>query len=188
MGISAAVTATAIVLASCGGGDDAAVTSSTSSPVAVTVAPLATTPPTVASTLPPTTTTTTLPELVTDGAKVIVANASGINGAAGRMTDALAIAGFSTGEATNSTEGQLPTTKVYFDPENPDAEAVANSVRIALGGGAIQVLPMDTPAPVESGEVGDASVVVAMGNDVSDKSLAELQSGVAATTSTTPGG
>ena len=186
MAIGAAVAATAIMLASCGGGDDDAATSSTSSSVAVTVAPLVTTPPTVASTVPPTT-TTTLPELVTDGAKVIVANASGINGAAGRMTDALAIAGFSTGEATNSIEGQLPTTKVYFDPENPDAEAVANSVRIALGGGAIQVLPMETPAPVESGEVGDASVVVAMGNDVADKSLAELQSGVAATTTTLGG-
>lgn len=178
------MTATTILLASCGGGDDAA-TSSTSSSVAVTVAPLVTTPTTVAATLPP---TTTVPELVTDGAKLIVANASGINGAAGRMTDALAIAGFSTGSATNSSEGQLPTTKIYFDADNPDAEAVANSVRIVLGGGAIQVLPMSTPAPVESGEVGDASIVVAMGNDVSDKSLAELQGGVATTTTSTLGG
>lgn len=185
MGIGAAVTVTAMLLASCGGGDDAA-TSSTSSTVAVTVAPLVTTPPTIATTLPPP--TTTMPELVTAGAKLIVANASGINGAAGRMTDALAIAGFSTGDATNSSEGQLATTKVYFDSDNPDAEAVANSIRIVLGGGAIQVLPMSTPAPVESGEVGDASIVVAMGNDVSDRSLAELQSGVAATTSTTEAG
>lgn len=176
---------TAVVLASCGGGDDAA-TSSTSSSVAVTVAPTVTTATTVAATLPP---TTTIPELVTAGATVIVANASGINGAAGRMTDALAIAGFSTGDATNSSEGQLATTKVYFDSDNPDAEAVANSLRIVLGGGAIQVLPMGTPAPVESGEVGDASIVVAMGNDVSDKSLEELQGLVAATTtSTTEGG
>lgn len=185
--VGVAVVATAITLVGCGGGGDDAATSSTSSSVAVTVAPLVTTATTVAATLPPATTT---PELVTAGAKLIVANASGINGAAGRMTDALAIAGFSTGDPTNSTEGQLPTTKVYFDADNPDAEAVANSLKIVLGGGAIEVLPMETPAPVESGEVGDASIVVAIGNDVSDKSLAELQGGVAetTTTSTTLGG
>ncbi len=187
--VGVALTATAIMLAGCGGGDDddAASSSSTSSSVAVTVAPLVTTAPTIGSTLPP---VTTAPELVTTGAKLIVANASGINGAAGRMTDALAIAGFSTGDPTNSSEGQLATTKIYFDEANADAETVANSIRLALGGGAIQVLPMGTPAPVTSGEVGDATIVVAMGNDVSDKTLAELQGGGAATTtpSTTPDG
>ena len=172
-----------LLLPGCGGGDDDdAGASSSSTTIAVTVAPVVTTVPSAVVTLPPTTTT---PPLVTTGAKLIVANASGINGAAGRMSDALAIAGFSTGTPTNSSEGQLATTKVYFDEANPDAEAVANSVRIALGGGAIQVLPMGTPAPVETGEVGDATIVVAMGNDVSDKTLAELQSGVAATTTTT---
>jgi hypothetical protein len=174
---------TALVLAGCGGDDDDAAASTTSS-VAVTVAPTVTTAPAAVTTLAPT--TTTLP-LVTEGATLIVANASGINGAAGRMTDALAIAGFTTGEPTNSSEGQLEISKVYFDADDAAAEAVANSVRLALGGGAIEVLPMGVPAPVESGEVGDASVVVAMGNDVSDKTLEELQGG-SPTTSTTLGG
>jgi hypothetical protein len=182
LGVALAVTA--LMLAGCGGGDDDAA-SSTSSSVAVTVAPAVTTVPATVTTLPATTTTTTV-VLVTDGATLIVANASGINGAAGRMTDALAIAGFTTGDPTNSSEGQLETSKVYFVADDSAAEAVANSVRIVLGGGAIQVLPMGTPAPVESGEVGDATVVVAMGNDTSDKTLEELQG--ASPTTTTLGG
>lgn len=178
------MTVVALVLSACGGDDDSA--STTSNTVAVTVAPTTTAAPAATTTVAATTTTTLA--LVTEGATLIVANASNINGAAGRMSDALAVAGFSTGTATNSSEGQLETTKIYYDPENANAEAVANSVRQALGGGAIEILEMGTPAPVETGEVGDASIVVAIGNDVSDKSLAELQGLVApaATDDTTP--
>ena len=35
------------------------------------------------------------------------------------------------------------------------------------------------PAPTESGDIGDAAVLLMMGNDIADKSLAELQGGVA---------
>jgi hypothetical protein len=172
---AAALSVVALLLSSCGGGDDSeAGDQTTTTDIAVTVAPTTTTTATAAATTLAVTTTTEA-SLVTDGAVLIVANASGINGAAGRMTDALAIAGFSTGSATNSSEGQLETTKIYYDTANASAEAVANSVRIALGGGTIQVLEMGTPAPVDSGEVGGASIVVAMGNDIADKSLAELQ-------------
>ena len=167
----AAFTVVALGLSSCGGDDDDAADSTTST-VAATVAPTTTAaPPT--TTLPPTTTTTL--DLVTEGATLIVANASGINGAAGRMTDELEVAGFSVGPATNSSEGQLVTSKVYFDPDNPDAEEVADSVRLALGAGDIEVLELGVPAPVESGETGDATIVVAMGNDTADKTLAVLQ-------------
>jgi len=177
------LTIATLVLGACGGGDDSA-SSTTTTSLALSPATSTTAPPTIA---PSTTTTTTTIPLVTEGAKLIVANASGINGAAGRMSDALAAVGFSTGPATNSTESQLSTSKVYFDPENAAAEAVANSVRAALGGGDIQVLELTTPAPVETGEVGDASIVLAMGNDVADKSLAELQGLVPpATEVTTP--
>lgn len=127
-------------------------------------------------------TTTTLPplELVTEGATVVVANASGINGSAGRMTDALAAVGFTTGTATNSSESQLETSKVYFDPEVENAEAVANSLREALGGGDIEVLELTVPAPTSDGELGDASVLLALGNDTADKPLDELQGRVPA--------
>ena len=179
----AALAVIAVALGACGGGDDDAATSTSSSTIAPAVI-TSTTVPAPVTTVAPTTVPTTVP-LVTEGAQLIVANASGINGAAGRMTDALAAAGFSTGDATNSTDGQLATSKVYYDPANPDALAVANSVRDALGGGSIEVLEMGTPAPVESGEVGDSSIVLAMGNDVADKTLAELQ-GLVAPAPTTP--
>lgn len=165
------------VLGACGGGDDDddAATTSTSAPV--DVAPASTTTIAATTTTTPTPTATSLPPLVlvTDGATLVVANASGINGAAGRMTDALAAVGFSTGEPGNSSEGQLNTTKVYYDTTDPAVLPVAESVSAALGGGDIQLLPLATPAPLQDPEIGDAKIVVAMGNDTADKSLDELQ-------------
>ena len=114
-----------------------------------------------------------------------MANASTINGAAGRMTDQLGLAGFTTGTPANSTESPLEVTKVYYDPDNPNAKAIADSVRSALGGGEITVLELSVPAPVDSGDIGDATVLVAMGNDVSDQTLAELQGLAPATDDTT---
>ena len=116
-----------------------------------------------------------VPEFTTTGATLVVANSSTVNGAAGRLTDRLAVAGFSTGTPANGSEGQLQVTKIYYDPSNENAEAVAESVRLALGGGDIQLCEMGVPAPVDSGDVGDASIVVSMGNDIVDKSLEELQ-------------
>lgn len=160
-------------LSACGGDDDDAAATTTAAPVDVAPATTSTLAPATTTTPP----TTTLPPLVlvTEGASLVVANASGIDGAAGRMTEALAAVGFSTGDAANSTEGQLNTTKVYYDADDPAAEAVASSVRDALGGGDIELLPLTTPAPLEDPEIGDATIVVAMGNDTADKSLDELQ-------------
>jgi hypothetical protein len=163
----------ALVLAACGGGDDDADSSTTTT----TLAPAAETTSTVAAATT-TIATTTVPvviDLVTEGATVVVANSSNINGAAGRMSDRLAIAGFTMGEPTNGSEGQLEITKIYFDPANENAQPVAESVRAALGGGDIQLFEMGVPAPVESGDIGDATIVVSMGNDTADKSLEELQ-------------
>jgi hypothetical protein len=171
----------ALLLGACGGGDDdeSEAEATTTTQPATSIVPV-----TQATTTTTTTTTTTLPPLVlvTEGASVVVANASGINGAAGRMTDALAAVGFSTGTATNSSEGQLNTSKIYYDPDNENAKAVADSLREALGGGDIQVLELTVPAPTDTGEIGDASILVAMGNDTADKSLDELQGRVPPTT------
>ena len=71
----ATIGALALVAGACGGDDDTA--DSTTTTVAVTVAPT-TLPPATTTTAPPTTTTTIA--LVTEGATVLVANASGING------------------------------------------------------------------------------------------------------------
>lgn len=174
------LTAVAVMAFSACGGDDDDTEATTTTTVASsnTLSPV--TAATTTTTTVPTTTTLAQLELVTEGATVVVANASGINGSAGRMTDALAIVGFTTGTATNSSEGQLNTSKVYYDPENENAKAVAESLREALGGGDIEVLELAVPAPTSDGEIGDASVLLAMGNDTADKTLDELQGRVPA--------
>lgn len=171
-----------LVLAACGGDDDDDDTtaSTTVTTVAATLAPTTVAPTPVATTAPPPTTEAASP-FVTDGAVVIVANSSGIDGAAGRLTDRLAIAGFTTGSATNAADsvGQLTNTEIHYVPGDDDALAVAQSVKTALGGGdGIELVEVGTPAPTESGELGGATVVVLMGNDVADRSLEELQGGV----------
>jgi len=176
-----------LTLGACGGDDDDGddTTESTSSS---TVANLPTTPITLATTptetLPTVTTpvTATAPTYVTEGAAVLVANASRVDGGAGRLSDRLAAVGFSMVTPGNSKEGPIDTTKIYFDPANTAAQAVAESLKAALGGGAIEVLPITTPPPIDTGELAGAGVLIAMGNDVADKTLDELQGIVTTTT------
>ncbi len=165
--------ACALLLGACGGDDDDSADSTTTTLSSSTVQ--ATTTIRATTTLPPTTTTVPPLELVTEGATVMVANASRINGAAGRMSEALQAVEFTMAPAGNSSEGPLEVSKVYYDPDNADAKPVADSLRLALGGGAIEVLELSVPAPTDTGEIGDATVLLAMGNDTADKSLDELQ-------------
>ena len=132
--------------------------------------PEATTPSTVESTAT-SSTTTTLPPLVTQGATVVVANASGVPGSAGRMTDELTAAGFTLATATNSTQ-QLEQSIVYYDPSVAAAQDVANSVARVMGDLEVETVP--SPPPVEGGELGDASVLVLLGTAQSDRTLEEL--------------
>lgn len=173
----------ALVLAGCGGDDDSAASSTTTLPAeepdTITLPPTTTSPPT--TTTPPTTTV----EYVTQGATVVVANASRIDGAAGRLTERLANVGFTTTDATNGSDaaGDLEVSQIFYVPDDDAALAVANSLREAFGGGDIEVREVAVPAPTESGELGDATVLVMMGNDIADKTLEELQ-GVTATADT----
>lgn len=171
-------------LAACGGDDDDSETdTSSTNPAQVTStipSAVTTTTPTIPTETTPTTPAT--PVYVTEGASVLVANASRINGAAGRLSERIAAVGFTTVEPNNSTEGPLDGTKIYYDPANTAAQAVAESLKAAFGGGSIEVLAVPTPPPIESGDLLGASVLVAMGNDIADKSLEELQ-GLVTTTS-----
>ncbi len=177
----------ALVLGACGGDDDDAASTTSVASEAVTTTTRGVATPT---TTPPVATTTTLAPIVyvTEGATVVVANASGINGAAGRLTDRLAAVGFTTAAATNSSDtvSNLSVSQIYHVADDADAKAVADSVKAALGGGAIEVLEVTTPAPTESGELGDASVLVLMGDDIADKPLDELQGRVAPATTAAP--
>lgn len=179
----------ALVLAACGGGggDDSSATTSSSSPTDITT----TTVPADTTTTAAPTTTTTIP-YVTEGATVVVANASNIDGAAGRFSDRLAAVGFTMGEATNSSDaiGKIAVSQIYYIAGDEPGFAVAQSLQQALGGGDIALMEVGVPAPTASGEMGDATVLVLMGNDVSDKSLEQLQGLVPDTTeptSTDPG-
>lgn len=168
----------ALALGACGGGDDdddAGTTTTGDDTGTATTIGTATTVPAVTTTLPAVTTTVAPVDYVTAGATVVVANASNINGAAGRMSEQLEVAGWTMGEPANYAPGQLEVTEVFYDPENPDAQAVADSLRLALGGGEITVSEMGTPPPTDSGDIGDATVLVAMGNDTADKTLSQLQ-------------
>lgn len=127
---------------------------------------------TAGSTVVEATTTTTEPPFVTDGATVVVANASGIGGSAGRMTTELEALGFTMATATNSTQSGLGASIVQYDASIAAAQAVAESVARSLGGLTVETVP--TPPPVEGGSLGDAGVLVLLGTDEADKTIAQL--------------
>jgi len=114
---------------------------------------------------------------------VIVANGNADNGSAGRMTDALRLAGFSTGEAVNSQD-KVADSIVYYSDDDGSQEVAVN-VAVALGGVDVKSLP--DPAPTDSGTVDGGGVLLLLGQKQADKTLDELTGG-GGTTSTTPGG
>ncbi len=124
--------------------------------------------------------TTTVAPIVTEGATVVVANASGVPGSAGRMSTELATAGFTMAEATNATSGQLEQSVVYYDPAVAAAQAVAGSVATMMGGLTVEAVP--TPPPIEGGALNGSGVVVMLGTAQADKPLSELGAGTAAAT------
>jgi len=133
---------------------------------------------------------TTAP-LTTTGATVVVANASGVGGAAGQYTTALQSVGFTMGKATNAVapEERLDVSKVYFVA---GSEAVANSVAQAMGapGTGVTTAPMPSPIPVQGATagLGDATVLVMLGKDLAGKPLPILApAGASEPTTTLPG-
>ena len=125
-----------------------------------------------------TTTTTTIPR-VTTGASVMVANANTVGGSAGNMTKTLELAGYTMVDPVNASGPNVTESIVYYDESQAAAQDVANSVALDLGG--VEVLVLPTPAPTESGDIGDAGVLVLLGDDQAGKTLEEL-SGTAADT------
>jgi hypothetical protein len=104
-------------------------------------------------------------------ATIVVANASGIGGSAGQMTTALEGAGYRTGEPTDATGGNLDRSVVYFVPGVNGARETADSVARDMGGLRVRPIPAEPPI---TGEMGNAGVLVMLGTDTAEKSLAEL--------------
>ena len=170
-----AVVTFALVFGACGGGDDDE-TSETAAPSSTAAVPIVTQPLVTAPPITVPTVTTPAPvAYVTAGANVMVTNASRVDGGAGRLSERLAAVGFTVVTPGNYSLGQLDVTKIYYDAANPSARAVADSLKAAFGGGAIEVLELPVPPPVDTGDALGAGVLVAMGNDVADKTLDELQ-------------
>ena len=105
-----------------------------------------------------TTTTTAAPRPPSE-VKVLVANGSGTNGAAGGATEALEALGYVTGTPANAE--RVPATVIYYtDGYQPEAEALAE----AIGAAATTVTPMPAVAPVDDLQL--ANILVVIGPDL----------------------
>ena len=106
--------------------------------------------------------------------KVQIANASKVPGSAGELTTALQGRGFIVQPATNASEitPKQTQTVVYFIP---GSELAAARVAAELGG--VTTAAMPAPIPTESGELGEATVLILLGTDLAGKPLATPVSG-----------
>jgi hypothetical protein len=138
---------------------------STTAPAATTTAAGAAAPTTAA-------TATTAATRVTDGATVIVANASSAGGVAAQMTQQLETAGYATADPTDATGANLDTSVVYYIEAPPQIQTVAQSVARDLGG--VDAQPMPSAIPVDGASIGTATVLVMLGDDLAGQSLADI--------------
>lgn len=149
-----------------GGGSTGPITTSPSTPDSTSGSDV-----TTITTAPAVVTPTTQPLVFAPG-KVVVANASGVGGAAGLATKALSSVGFTMGDATDAfgAEKKVTQTKVYF---KAGSEAVAASVARAFGApdSGVVASAMPTPVPVVNADIGDATVLVMLGPDFAGKPL-----------------
>ena len=91
--------------------------------------------------------------------KVFVANAAGVQGAAGRTADALIAAGYVAVPGNSPT--RVEATTIYY---TEGFEAEAQAVAATLGVPATSVQPMPTPPPVA--EIEGSQVLVVLGPDI----------------------
>jgi hypothetical protein len=105
------------------------------------------------------TTTTTAPLREPSEVKVLVANGSGTDGAAGGATDALEALGYVTGTPANAE--RVPSTVVYF---TEGYEREAGALAEAIGAPPAAVTPMPAVAPVDDLQL--ANVLVVLGPDL----------------------
>ena len=125
--------------------------------------------PSTATTLAPGPPTTAVPNMT---AKVLVANASGMKGAAAFATTALQQVGFTMGEPTDAfgAEKIIATTKVYY-VVGSEATAASVAQMFSTPTSTIAVAEVPNPVPVKGASLGDATVLVMVGTDLANKPL-----------------
>jgi len=97
---------------------------------------------------------------------VVVANGSGVAGAAGAVTDVLVGLGYPPGAPTdtNVSTSETPLDTVYYVTSPESFEVHAQQVAVDLGLPVESVLPMPTPPPVAPEGLGLAGVLVVLGS------------------------
>jgi hypothetical protein len=120
----------------------------------------------------------TEPPFVVTGASVVVANANGQGGSAGRFGSVLAsAAGFTIADPpvnATASSGGLETSAIFYSSTNPAALPVANSLNQVLGGAiAVSPMPADGP-PTLDGELSGADVLLMLGTDFAAATAADL--------------
>lgn len=106
------------------------------------------------------TTSTTIPP---SRVPVLVANASGVNGAAAAVTAELRPGGWNLLAPTNATAQETSSHVYYLAGFEPEAKAIATTLQLP----ATAVIPYTTAAPISS--IGTAQVLVVVGPDVANK-------------------
>ncbi len=151
---------------------------------------------TVASTLVGDTTLTTVSAVPTTigftkiGTSIQVVNCSNQEGVARNMSNALAAEGFTMVEPETGTI-DLPVTKVIYDPDDPLALPVAQSVARLLSDAVVEASGPVTPTLTTGTWAVGSRVIVLLGDDLAGKTLAQIAGGettgvtTASTTSTT---
>ena len=119
-----------------------------------------TTPGATTTTGPPATTTTSAPKVKPTTAPVLVANASGVPGAASTITNQLQVAGYNVQAPINATANVSASAVYYVAGKKPGAVQVAATLHIAVSA----VLPYTTAAPVST--IGTAEILVVVAPDV----------------------
>ena len=129
----------------------------------------------------PTITSTTLPPLRPPAeVKVLVVNGTRTKGAAKKVTDVLAPAGYNTLAPTDAPA--TDASKVYFEVGyEKEAAAVASLLQLP----ASAVVPIPVPVPVSGGNLRGANVLVQVGPELAVRYAGATSTTAAGSTSTT---
>ncbi len=126
--------------------------------------------------------TTTVFTPITAGALVLVANSSHQNGVAKTLSSALAGLNFTMGTPVTGS-AKVAATKIQYKSGDAVAQQVAQSIAVLMGVTA-PVEVIGTPVALKDPTtLGDATVLVLLGDDKANKTLAQMTGGASTASS-----